>query len=171
MPLVDSFLVDHTIMPAPSVRLAKSLRTPSGDLVEVWDLRFIRPNEGMMSDRGMHTFEHLFAGYMREHLNRPGSVEIIDISPMGCKTGFYMSLIGTPEPEAVAAAMKASMEDVAALPDDFKIPAANKYQCGSWLLHSLDDARKIASSVLSQGIGINHSEDIALDPKVLEALS
>jgi S-ribosylhomocysteine lyase LuxS involved in autoinducer biosynthesis len=33
---------------------------------------------------------------MRDHLNGNG-VEIIDISPMGCRTGFYMSLIGTPE--------------------------------------------------------------------------
>ena len=27
---------------------------------------------------------------MRDHLNEDG-VEIIDISPMGCRTGFYMS--------------------------------------------------------------------------------
>ena len=39
MPLVDSFLVDHTIMPAPSVRLAKVMKTPLGDEIEVWDLR------------------------------------------------------------------------------------------------------------------------------------
>ncbi len=33
---------------------------------------------------------------MRDHLNGNG-VELIDISPMGCRTGFYMSLIGTPD--------------------------------------------------------------------------
>ena len=89
MPLVDSFLVDHTIMPAPSVRLAKVMKTPLGDEIEVWDLRIKKPNQGMMPEKGIHTFEHFFAGFMREHLNEKGVVEVIDISPMGCKTGFY----------------------------------------------------------------------------------
>ncbi len=38
---------------------------------------------------------------MRDHLNND-NVEIIDISPMGCRTGFYMSLIGTPNEQQVA---------------------------------------------------------------------
>ena len=50
MPLVDSFLVDHTIMPAPSVRLAKVMKTPLGDEIEVWDLRIKKPNQGMMPE-------------------------------------------------------------------------------------------------------------------------
>ena len=89
MPLVDSFLVDHTIMPAPSVRLAKVMSTPKGDEIEVWDLRFKKPNHGMMPEKGIHTFEHFFAGFMREHINKKDVIEVIDISPMGCKTGFY----------------------------------------------------------------------------------
>ena len=88
MPLVVSFKVDHTRMNAPGVRLAKSMRTKSGDKISVYDLRFCRPNLEIMSERGTHTLEHLFAGFMREHLNS-ADVEIIDISPMGCRTGFY----------------------------------------------------------------------------------
>jgi S-ribosylhomocysteine lyase len=45
----------------------------------------------MMGEKGIHTLEHLFAGFMRNHLNSD-NVEIIDISPMVCRTGFYMSL-------------------------------------------------------------------------------
>jgi len=41
MPLLDSFTVDHTIMPAPAVRRAKGMKTPSGDAITVFDLRFI----------------------------------------------------------------------------------------------------------------------------------
>ena len=59
----------------------------------------------VMPERGIHTSEHLFAGFMRDHLNGNG-VEIIDISPMGCRTGFYMSLIGTPDEQRVADAGK-----------------------------------------------------------------
>ena len=33
MPLLDSFRVDHTIMPAPAVRVAKVMQTPKGDAI------------------------------------------------------------------------------------------------------------------------------------------
>lgn len=171
MPLIDSFLVDHTIMPAPAVRLAKVMKTPKGDEIEVWDLRFLKPNTGMMPERGLHTFEHLFAGYMRDHLNVKGVVEVIDISPMGCKTGFYMSCIGRPDPKKVRDAFEASMHDIADLPEGFKIPAANPYQCGSYKLHSLSEAQEIARQVLAGGIGITDSSDIALDPQKLAELA
>ena len=83
MPLLDSFMVDHTKMPAPAVRVAKTMQTPCGDTITVFDLRFCKPNKEIMSEKGIHTLEHLFAGFMREHLNSD-KVEIIDISPMGC---------------------------------------------------------------------------------------
>jgi len=92
MPLLDSFTVDHTKMTAPAVRVAKYMSSPSGDDITVFDLRFCKPNEAILSETGIHTLEHLFAGFMREHLNSK-KVEIIDISPMGCRTGFYMSLL------------------------------------------------------------------------------
>lgn len=95
MPLLDSFKVDHTKMNAPAVRVAKTMTTPKGDTITVFDLRFCRPNIDILPVRGIHTMEHLFAGFMRDHLNSE-QVEIIDISPMGCRTGFYMSLIGSP---------------------------------------------------------------------------
>ncbi len=53
-----------------------------------------------MSSKGIHTLEHLFAGFMRDYLNGDG-VEIIDISPMGCRTGFYMSLLGSPKKKEI----------------------------------------------------------------------
>lgn len=116
MPLLDSFTVDHTRMEAPAVRVAKTMNTPHGDAITVFDLRFCVPNKEVMPERGIHTLEHLFAGFMRNHLNGNG-VEIIDISPMGCRTGFYMSLIGTPDEQRVADAWKAAMEDVLKVQD------------------------------------------------------
>ena len=58
------------------------MNTPHGDQITVFDLRFCVPNQEVMPERGIHTLEHLFAGFMRDHLNGNG-VEIIDISPMG----------------------------------------------------------------------------------------
>jgi S-ribosylhomocysteine lyase len=162
MPLLDSFTVDHTIMPAPAVRRAKGMKTPKGDDITVFDLRFCRPNEEIMSAEGIHTLEHLFAGFMRDHLNSERT-EIIDISPMGCRTGFYMSLIGTPSEEEVAEAWEASMKDVLAVESQNDIPELNIYQCGTCKMHSLEDAKKIAAEVLRRDIDIMDNEALKLD--------
>lgn len=162
MPLLDSFKVDHTKMPAPAVRLAKVMKTPKGDDISVFDLRFYIPNKDIMSEKGTHTLEHLFAGFMRDHLNS-NSVEIIDISPMGCRTGFYMSLIGTPDEKSIAKAWEAAMKDVLSVSDQSKIPELNIYQCGTCAMHSLDEAKQIAQKVLNLGISIINNKELKLE--------
>ncbi len=169
MPLLDSFMVDHTKMIAPAVRVAKRMKTPSGDDITVFDLRFCKPNKDILSERGVHTLEHLFAGFMREHLNSK-KVEIIDISPMGCRTGFYMSLIGTPKEKKVAKAWKKSMKDILAVEKQEDIPELNIYQCGTYKMHSLDEAKEIAKKVLDQKIGIMDNEELKLSNKKLKGL-
>jgi len=162
MPLLDSFTVDHTIMPAPAVRRAKGMKTPSGDDITVFDLRFVKPNKDILSSEGIHTLEHLFAGYMRENLNSK-KVEIIDISPMGCRTGFYMSVLGTPSEKKVAKAWKASMKDILKVKRKKDIPELNIYQCGTYTMHSLKDAKAIATNILNSKIGIMDNEALKLD--------
>ncbi|QOG12317.1 S-ribosylhomocysteine lyase [Arcobacter sp. FWKO B] len=166
MPLLDSFKVDHTKMPAPSVRVAKTMTTPKGDVITVYDLRFCKPNIDKMSNKGIHTLEHLFAGFMREHLNSK-DVEIIDISPMGCKTGFYMSLLGSPKSETVVEAWRNSMVDILAVNSKKSIPELNAYQCGTYAMHSLKKAHKIAKRVLKEGIVIASNEELKLDDSLL----
>ena len=162
MPLLDSFTVDHTIMPAPAVREAKTMTSPSGDTITVFDLRFVQPNKDILSEKGIHTLEHLFAGFMRDHLNTK-DVEIIDLSPMGCRTGFYMSLLGAPSKETVATSWKQSMEDVLEVKEQNDIPELNVYQCGTYKMHSLDEAKDIAKKILSKDIGIMDNEALKLD--------
>ncbi len=161
MPLLDSFKVDHTRMPAPAVRLAKVMQTPNGDDICVFDLRFTIPNKDLLSEKGIHTLEHLFAGFMRDHLNC-NNVEIIDISPMGCRTGFYMSVIGKPSLDNVKEAWEDSMRDVLRVKNQEDIPELNIYQCGTAAMHSLNEAQDIASKVLDSGIGIMNTEELLL---------
>lgn len=168
MPLLDSFKVDHTRMHAPAVRVAKTMSTPKGDTITVYDLRFCIPNREILSEKGIHTLEHLFAGFMRDHLNG-GGIEIIDISPMGCRTGFYMSLIGSPAEQQVADAWLASMRDVLAVQDQSRIPELNEYQCGTYQMHSLSEAQGIAKNVLDRKIQVNKNEDLTLDESLLKA--
>jgi len=169
MPLLDSFTVDHTKMIAPAVRVAKTMKTPCGDDITVFDLRFCVPNEEKLSTKGIHTLEHLFAGFMRDHLNSK-KVEIIDISPMGCRTGFYMSLLGTPKASKVVKAWEASMKDVLNVKKQKDIPELNLYQCGTYKMHSLKEAKKIAQTVLDRGIGIMNNEELKLSKKILKGL-
>ncbi len=170
MPLLDSFTVDHTIMNAPAVRVAKTMSTPKGDTITVFDLRFCKPNDEIIGERAIHTLEHLFAGFIRQHLNSE-NVEIIDLSPMGCRTGFYMSLLGAPTEEQVAQAWLSSMRDVLKVKSETEIPELNIHQCGTAEMHSLAQAKDTANLIIGQGIGINYNADIALSKELLAKLA
>jgi S-ribosylhomocysteine lyase len=167
MPLLDSFKVDHTKMNAPAVRVAKKMTTPKGDIITIFDLRFCRPNVDIIGEKAIHTLEHLFAGFMREHLNSD-SIEIIDISPMGCRTGFYMSLIGEPKEEVIIKAWEESMRDILAVESESDIPELNIYQCGTCKMHSLDEAKEVAKNVLDKRVGILYNNQITLSDEVLK---
>jgi S-ribosylhomocysteine lyase len=169
MPLLDSFTVDHTKMTAPAVRIAKKMKSPCGDIITVFDLRFTIPNKEQLSERGIHTLEHLFAGFMRDHLNSE-KVEIIDISPMGCRTGFYMSLLGEPKKKEVAKAWEKSMKDVLKVKRQKDIPELNIYQCGTYEMHSLKEAKEIAQKVLDSGIGTMSNKKLKLSKKLLKGV-
>ncbi len=166
MPMLDSFMVDHTKMIAPAVRVAKTMSTPCGDTITVFDLRFYKPNKDLFTEKAIHTFEHLFAGFIRDHLNGDG-VEIIDVSPMGCRTGFYMSLLGSPDEKRVAKAWKKAMKDILEVKSKKDIPELNIYQCGTYKMHSLKQAKKVAKYVLKKGIGIMNNEELKLDESLL----
>jgi S-ribosylhomocysteine lyase len=169
MPLLDSFRVDHTKMNAPAVRTAKTMKSPNGDIITVFDLRFYKPNKEMMGEKGIHTLEHLFAGFIREHLNSK-DVEIIDCSPMGCRTGFYMSLLGNPSEKKVAKAMKKAMQDVLKVKRKKDIPELNIYQCGTYKMHSLKEAKQIAKYILSNKIGVMDNKKLFLSEKKMKKL-
>ena len=54
--------------------------------------------------------------------------------------------------------------------DQQAIPELNEYQCGTYVMHSLDEAKAIAETVLSRGIGINHNDDLNLSDEKLAGL-
>jgi len=169
MPLLDSFTVDHTKMNAPAVRVAKTMKTKRGEIISVFDLRFYKPNKAKMDGKGIHTLEHLFAGFIREHLNSK-DVEIIDCSPMGCRTGFYMSVLGSPKEKAVAKAMVKSMKDVLKVKKESDIPELNVYQCGTYKMHSLKNAKKIAKYIIKNGVGVMDNKKLFLSAKKMKKL-
>ncbi len=51
-----------------------------------------------------------------------------------------------------------------------EIPELNEFQCGTYMMHSLDDAKRIVQGIIDQDIGVNKNEDIALSPERLKVL-
>lgn len=83
---IQSFTVDHRIM-VPGLYISMT----DGDIT-TYDLRTRKPNTGdVMDNATMHTFEHLFATYIR---NSEMASSVVYFGPMGCQTGFYLLVRG-----------------------------------------------------------------------------
>ena len=142
---VASFDLDHTRVRAPYVRLAGQYRGEHGDVVSKFDLRLVQPNRAEIPTAPLHTIEHLLAGYLRTSLG-----DLIDASPMGCRTGFYLTVFGEPEEEAVAAALTRALGAVR--DHTGEIPGCSEERCGNYRDHSLPGAKAWAESILKDEI-------------------
>ena len=131
---------------APYVRAAGRYQGPNGDVVSKFDLRLVQPNRGEVPTAALHTMEHLLAGYLRGRLD----ATIVDASPMGCRTGFYLTVLGEPAIASVRDAFEGALADVAA--HEGAIPGCSELRCGNWRDHSLPGARAWAESVLANPI-------------------
>lgn len=146
---VDSFDLDHNAVRAPYVRLAGRYQGERGDIVTKYDLRLVQPNRAEVPTAALHTIEHLLAGYLRDELPKDEAV-IVDASPMGCRTGFYLTVLGEPEIESVRRAFERALGSVAA--HEGEIPGCSEERCGNWRDHSLPGAKAWAASVVAAGI-------------------
>jgi S-ribosylhomocysteine lyase len=139
--IVESFTMDHTQVKAPFVRKCGVLTGPNGDVVTKFDLRFMQPNKDSIPTAALHALEHLLAGYLRDEVEN-----VIDLSPMGCRTGFYFIVWGQPSIEQITLALKKSLQRVV---ESTEVPAANEVQCGNYRDLSLFGAQEYAKLVLN----------------------
>lgn len=139
---VESFDLDHTKVVAPYVRLAGKKEGKYGDVVVKYDIRFKQPNKEHMEMPALHSLEHLMADRIRNHCD-----QVVDLSPMGCQTGFYLSVINHDDFEDILAVLEKTLQDV--LVAD-AVPACNEVQCGWAASHSLEGAKELAQQFLSK---------------------
>lgn len=87
MKKITSFTVDHRVI-SEGIYISRI----DGD-VTTYDLRTRKPNCGdYMDNETMHTFEHLFATFVR---NSAIADDVLYFGPMGCQTGFYLLVRNT----------------------------------------------------------------------------
>lgn len=139
---VESFNLDHRTVKAPYIRQADRKVLAHGDVVVKFDVRFTQPNVAHMPMDVMHSLEHMFAELSRNHTS-----DIIDFSPMGCQTGFYLIISGDHTFEQIAELVELTLSDIL---DADSVPAANIIQCGWGANHTLEGAQAAAHAFLAE---------------------
>ncbi|MGP5055205.1 S-ribosylhomocysteine lyase [Brachybacterium paraconglomeratum] len=137
---VESFNLDHRTVAAPYLRIADRKELPGGDVLTKFDVRFTQPNLAHLESEAVHSLEHMMAEHMRNH-----SGDVLDVSPMGCRTGFYVLLVGDHDADGFAPVLEATLRDLLAADE---VPAANEVQCGWGAHHSLEGAQAAARAFL-----------------------
>ena len=134
MKRIESFCVNHDKL-TPGMYLSRI----DGDAV-TYDVRMVTPNDGVsMENDGIHTFEHLFATYVR---NTADSANNLYVGPMGCRTGFYFI---TRDKISKARAIELVQETCAFIEHfEGEIPGSSRIECGNYLDHSLPKAKQYA---------------------------
>ncbi|EOW7054514.1 S-ribosylhomocysteine lyase [Listeria monocytogenes] len=139
---VESFNLDHTKVKAPFVRLAGTKVGVHGDEIYKYDVRFKQPNKEHMEMPALHSLEHLMAELARNHTDK-----LVDISPMGCQTGFYVSFINHSDYDDALEIIATTLTDVLAATE---VLACNEVQCGWAASHSLEGAKALAAEFLDK---------------------
>lgn len=137
MERISSFCADHTKI-FPGIYKARI-----DDDITTYDLRTRKPNSGHYMDHStMHTFEHLFATYVR---NSSIKERVIYFGPMGCQTGFYL-LIRNASDEETASVIMETLEKIIA--HEGEVFGASEIECGNYKSLDLESAKKEASGYL-----------------------
>ena len=128
MEKITSFTIDH-IKLQPGLYVSRNDRV-GGETVTTFDLRFTSPNEEpVMNTAEMHTIEHLAATFLR---NDPKwKDQVLYFGPMGCRTGFYLLMVGDLESGDILELMKSCFLFIR----DFRgeVPGASAKDCGNYL--------------------------------------
>lgn len=136
MKKIKSFTIDHDV-------LQKGIYVSRiDDDIVTYDIRMVKPNvPPFLENAGLHTFEHLFATYVR---NSFYSKNIIYVGPMGCRTGFYFITRNLSD-DKVLSLTKETLKYISEFVGD--IPGKTSKECGNYLDHDLNKAKIYAKEI------------------------
>lgn len=134
--------LDHHIVKAPYIQMTSYTEGKKGDYVFTYDLRFTQPNTEYMTPRVMHSLEHLLLVGFRKYIDG-----YIGLGPMGCQTGFYLTLINEYDAKKIATVFEKILNDILVATE---VPLANATDCGQGDYHDLEGAKIMAKKVLDK---------------------
>ena len=130
---IKSFTVDHDL-----IREGIYVSSVIGDIT-TYDMRTRIPNAGdYMDNLTMHSFEHMFATYIR--FGEDGD-KIIYFGPMGCQTGFYLLTRGLTN-ERVLELVNISLQKI--IDHEGEVFGKSRKECGNYKNLDLESAKKEA---------------------------
>ena len=133
MKKITSFTVDHRYI-TEGIYISRV-----DGAVTTYDLRTRKPNCGdYMDNETMHTFEHLFATYVR---NSQIADDILYFGPMGCQTGFYL-LVQNADTDIVRKTVIDVLEKIIAHKGE--VFGASEIECGNYKSLNLESAQSEA---------------------------
>ena len=139
MKKIASFTVDHRF-----IKEKIYISRIDGDIT-TYDVRMRKPNtDDVMSNILMHSFEHLFATFMR---NSSIGEYIIYVGPMGCQTGFYL-LVRNACHKDVLSEVKSVLEKISVY--DGEMPGASEIECGNYRTLDVEVAKEEALRYLEK---------------------
>ena len=96
--------------------------------VTTFDMRVTAPNiEPVMDVPAIHTIEHLGATFLR---NSAEKENIVYFGPMGCRTGFYIIMFGSLEPQDIFNLVTDMCKFIIGF--EGEIPGATAIECGNF---------------------------------------
>lgn len=131
------------------------------NVLTTFDLRFTRPNTEPVMDTGaMHTIEHLGATFLRNH--EEWKDKVIYFGPMGCRTGFYLILIGDLNSEDIVELIKEMLEFIISF--EGEIPGYSARDCGNYIDNNLPMAKYYAKKYMEEAV-LNPTKERLIYPK------
>lgn len=136
---IESFKINHDI-------LEEGIYVSRVDADAVtYDIRMKKPNGGdYISNPAIHTLEHIFATFVR---NSKFSQQVIYFGPMGCRTGFYLILRDSVSCQEAIELVKEAFGYIKNF--EGEIPGVSRIECGNYLEHDLQSAKKEADKMCS----------------------
>lgn len=145
MELIASFQVDHTKI-VPGIYVSR-VDDVDGRKVTTFDVRMKCPNiEPAIEPAALHTVEHVIATYLRN--DAEWKDRIVYWGPMGCLTGNYLIVKGTPAPQDLYELLVRAFEHLRDY--DGEVPGATAVNCGNYLLHDLIGAKTEAAQFVER---------------------
>ena len=129
MDKIPSFQRNHNYI-EPDIYLQETKRN-----IDIYDLRFVKPNTIVIPISVIHTIEHLFATWLKTESDI--KEQVVSFNPGGCQTMFYLEVFND-KPINVR-------EEILKCIDwclqQNKVPGASEKECGNYKSHNLQCAK------------------------------